>query len=588
MDERDAGDAGWPDPPAVSRRAFLRRAALIIAAAPAAGIVASCAAPAPAPTQAAASTGASATSLPIAQRPAPTLVRTATPPPPFELLEATIGDAQAAMQAGQLSAHELVQQYLTQIAALDQAGPQLRSILEVNPDALAIAHTLDAERQAGRVRGALHGIPILLKDNIDTADRQHTTAGSLALLGSQPAADATVVQRLRDAGAILLGKTNLSEWANFRSTHSSSGWSARGGQGKNPYNTAHNPCGSSSGSASAVAANFALVALGTETDGSIVCPAHANGVVGLKPTVGLTSRAGVIPISHTQDSVGVLARTVRDAAILLGALVGVDARDPATQASAGNLVGDYTQFLRPDGLRGARIGVARASYFGYSKEADAVAEAALRTLRAQGAVIVDPADIPTANLIAGDGSELTVMLYEFKHDLAVYLATRVPDSRQRDIPIMRTLADLIAFNDAHKAEEMPYFGQELFLQAEQKHDLTSPGYRRALETSRRIAREKGIDAVMDRFKLDALVAPTAQPAWPIDLAHGDQVTGGSSSAAARAGYPLITVPAGDAGGLPIGITFMGRAWSEPVLLRLAYAFEQATKARRPPNLPTVR
>ena len=510
---------------------------------------------------------------------------TTTPagPQAFVLEEATIADAQAAMAAGKLSARQLVEQYLARIEQIDWSGPELRSILEINPDAMEIADALDEERRTQGPRGPLHGIPILLKDNIDTDDQMLTTAGSLALPGTRPAPDATVARRLRDAGAVLIGKTNLSEWANFRSTRSSSGWSARGGQGRNPYLLPANPCGSSSGSASAIAANLAIAALGTETDGSIVCPAHANGVVGLKPTVGLTSRAGVIPISHSQDTVGPMARTVRDTAILLGALVGPDPRDPATTQRAGELHVDYMQFLDADGLRGARIGVPRQVYFGYSPEADAVVEEAIRTMRKLGATIVDPADIPTAELIAHGRDEYTVLLFEFKADLAAYLSTRVPDERHPGVPPMRSLADIIAFNEAHREEEMPYFGQEVFLMAEEKGDLRQEAYTSALAESRSLSRERGIDAVMDEHRLDALVAPTGGPAWTTDLEGGDRHSGGSSSPAAMAGYPLISVPAGYANGLPIGISFMGRAFAEPVLLRLAYAFEQATQARRPPH-----
>ena len=501
----------------------------------------------------------------------------------FVLEEATIADAQAAMSAGSLTARALVEQYLERIATLDHAGPELRSVIETNPDALEIADALDRERQRLGPRGPLHGIPILVKDNVDTDDRMQTTAGSLALLGTRPAQDATVAGRLRQAGAILLGKANLSEWANFRSSHSTSGWSTRGGQTRNPYLVTANPCGSSSGSGAAVAANLAMASLGTETDGSIVCPAHANGVVGLKPTVGLTSRAGVIPISHSQDTVGPMTRTVRDAALLLGVLAGEDPRDEATAASTGKSHADYVQFLDADGLRGARIGVPREVYFGYSPEADAIVEEAIHAMRDLGATVVDPADIPTARRIAESGAELTVLLYEFKADLDAYLRTRVKHEGS-DGPVVASLADVIAFNKAHAREEMPHFGQEAFIRAQRKGPLTTPAYQRALATSRRLAGKQGLDAVLDRLELDALVAPTGAPAWPTDLQHGDRHSGGSSSPAAMAGYPLVSVPAGFADGLPVGLTFMGRAWSEPVLLRLAYAFEQATAVRRPPRL----
>src|ERR671932_710245 len=441
--------------------------------------------------------------------------------PMFELEEATIADLQAAMEAQHITAQEIVRLYLGRIEAIDRSGPHLRSVIEINPDALEIAAELDRERRERGSRGPLHGIPILLKDNIDTADRMLTTAGSLALLGTRPAEDATGARKLRDAGAVILGKTNLSEWANFRSTHSVSGWSARGGKTRNPYVLDRNPCGSSSGSGVAIAANLGMVAIGTETDGSIVCPAHANGVVGIKPTVGLTSRAGIIPISHSQDSAGPHARTVRDAAIVLGALAGVDPRDPATEASTGRSHTDYTRFLDPDGLHGARIGVPRAVYFGYSPEADAIVNAAIATMEALGEIIVDPADIPTAEQIKDDPAELEVLLYEFKADLNAYLRSRVPDERPPGAAVVRTLAEAIAFNEAHAATEMPYFGQEIFLQAEEKGPLTDPAYRQPLATSRRLSRGEGIDAVMDKFNLDALVATKGQPAWATDTQHGD-------------------------------------------------------------------
>ena len=510
----------------------------------------------------------------------------ATPIAPFpELEEATIADLQAAMAAGRLTARDLVTRYIARIEAIDRSGPTLRSILELNPDALAIAATLDAERAAKGPRGPLHGIPILLKDNIDTADRMLTTAGSLALVGTRPTSDATVAARLRAAGAILLGKTNMSEWANFRSTHSSSGWSARGRQGKNPYALDRNPCGSSSGSAQAVAANLAAAALGTETDGSIVCPAHMCGIVGIKPTVGLTSRAGIIPIAHSQDSVGPMARTVADAAILLGVLTGPDPRDSATDASAGQAQADYTKYLDPNGLRGARIGVARAAYFGYNEETDLVIEAAIATLRGSGATIVDPADIPTADEIVTAPDEFEVLLYEFKADLNAYLATREPNPAHPTAPVARTLADVIAFNAGDAQDEMPYFGQEILLLAEEKGPLTEATYIAALAASQRRGRAAGLDAVLDEHKLDALIAPVTGPAFLTDLINGDLLAPGSTSAAAIAGYPLVTVPAGDVHGLPVGINFMGRAYSEPTLIRLAYAFEQATRARRIPRFP---
>jgi amidase len=497
----------------------------------------------------------------------------------FEFEEATLEDLQRRMAAGTLTARRLTAAYLSRIAALDRKGPALHHVIETSPDALSVAEALDAERRAKGARGPLHGIPILLKDNVDTADKMTTTAGSLALAGSIPPRDATVARKLREAGAVLLGKTNLSEWANIRSNRSSSGWSARGGQAKNPYVLDRNPCGSSSGSAAAVAANLCALAIGTETDGSIVCPSSANGIVGIKPTLGLVSRAGIIPIAHSQDTAGPMARTVRDAAVLLGALVGVDDRDLATADAASRGASDYTRFLDADGLRGARIGVVRKS-FGFNPRVDRLMEDALAEMVRRGAVLVDPAELPHAGEY--DDSELEVLLFELKADLAAYLRALGPSA-----PV-KTLADVIAFNDAHRAEEMPYFGQELFLKAEEKGPLTTPAYRDALEKNQRLARAEGIDAVMDQHRLDALVAPTGGPAWTTDLVNGDHFSGGSSTAPAVAGYPNINLPVGSIYGLPVGISFIGRAWSEPTLLKLAFAFEQATHFRRPPRfLPTV-
>jgi amidase len=507
--------------------------------------------------------------------------RAASAPPSaaFAFEEATLEDLQRRMSAGTLTSRRLTEAYLSRIAALDLQGPALHHVIEVNPDALAISGALDAERRAKGVRGPLHGIPILLKDNVDTADKTTTTAGSLALAGSIPPRDATVARRLREAGAVLLGKANLSEWANIRSTRSSSGWSARGGQARNPYVLDRNPCGSSSGSGGAVAANLCALAIGTETDGSIVCPASANGIVGIKPTLGLVSRAGIIPIAHSQDTAGPMARTVRDAAILLGAIAGADTRDAATAEAASRGRADYTGSLDADGLRGARIGVVRKS-FGFNPGVDRLMEDALAEMARRGAVLVDPADIPHAGEY--DESELEVLLYELKADLAAYLQALGPAA-----PV-KTLADVIAFNEAHRAEEMPYFGQELFLRAEEKGPLTTPAYREALEKNQRLSRTEGIDAVMDQHRLDALVAPTGGPAWTTDLVNGDHFSGGSSTAAAVAGYPNINVPAGEVYGLPVGISFFGRAWSEPTLIKLAFAFEQATRFRRPPRfLPTA-
>jgi len=495
--------------------------------------------------------------------------------PPFEYEEATIADLRKRMEEGSLTARQLTEAYLDRIEALDGEGPRLSQVLQTNPEALDMADRLDRERKAGNPRGPMHGIPVLLKDNIATADRMESAAGSVALVGSKPPRDAFVARRLREAGAILLGKTNLSEWANFRSSHSSSGWSGRGGQGRNPYALDRTPCGSSSGSGAAAAASFCTVAIGTETDGSVTCPANANSLVGIKPTLGLVSRSGIVPISHSQDTAGPMARTVTDAAILLGAMAGVDARDPATAKAKGHVENDYTRFLDANGLKGARIGVVRDHYFGYSPKADAIAEEALRALRDAGAVLVDPASIPTAGQW-GD-SEFEVLLYEFKADLNAYLSDLGPGA-----PV-HTLADVIAFNEDHAEREMPYFGQDIMEQAEAKGPLTEAAYTKALEKNHRLTRAEGIDKVMDEHRLDALVAPTSGPPWVIDLVNGDAGGGSFTSPAAVAGYPHITVPAGYTFGLPVGFSFVGRAWTEPTLLRLAYAFEQATKVRRAPT-----
>jgi len=496
----------------------------------------------------------------------------------FELDEATISDLQSGMASGKFTALELTKKYLARIEQIDAHGPELKSVLEVNPDAEALADAADKERKQSRVRGPLHGIPVLIKDNIDTADRMQTSAGSLALLGSKPRQDSFVVERLRAAGAVILGKTNLSEWANIRSSHSSSGWSGRGGQCKNPYALDRNPCGSSSGSGAAASANLCAVAIGTETDGSVVCPSSANGLVGIKPTLGLISRSGIIPIAHSQDTAGPMARTVRDAAILLSALTGVDPRDSATSDSSGKAETDYTKFLDPNGLRGARIGVAR-KYFGFSDAVDPLMNHLLDEMKRQGAEIVDPADLPSHGKF--DDTEFTVLLYELKADLNAYLANR-PGAPA-------TLKDIIDFNDRNGEKEMPYFGQDIFLKAEAKGPLSSKEYMDALEANHRLSRKEGIDAVMDQFKLDAIVAPTASPAWITDLVNGDHSVGGSSNAAAVAGCPDITVPAGFIFGLPVGISFFGRAWSEPTLLKIAYSFEQMTKVRKAPQfLATIK
>ena len=498
-------------------------------------------------------------------------------PSPFPLEEATSAQLQAWMTSGRYTARQLAELYLQRIDAIDRGGPALRSVIEVNPDALTIADALDAERRAGRPRGPLHGIPVLIKDNIDTADRMLTTAGSLALEGSRPSKDAFLVQRLRAAGAVILGKTNLSEWANFRSTHSSSGWSARGGQVKNPYALDRNPCGSSSGTGAAIAANLAAIGVGTETDGSIVCPSGANGLVGIKPTLGLISRTGIIPISHSQDTAGPMARTVADAAALLGVMAGVDPADPVTRTAGTRAAVDFSRHLDANALSGARIGVARKLYFGYSAAADRLVERAIADMKARGAVIVDPADIPTAAQL--DACEIDVLLYEFKADLNAYLAARGPAAA------VRSLQDLIAFNEREQAREMPYFGQELFVRAEAKGGLDSKEYLDALANNHRYARGEGIDQVLQQHRLDALVAPSGGLPWLTDFHKGDNAGGGFTSPAAVAGYPHITVPCGYAFGLPAGVSFVGTAWSEPALIRIAYAYEQASRMRRAPTYP---
>ena len=500
-----------------------------------------------------------------------------TPAKAFEFDETTIADLQRRMTAGEISAHSLTQAYLSRIREIDsrniQSSPGLNAVIEVNPDTLAIAAALDKERKAKGPRGPMHGIPVLIKDNIDTADHMQTTAGSLALVGSKPAQDSGVARKLREAGAVILGKTNLSEWANIRSSHSTSGWSGRGGQTHNPYALDRNPCGSSSGTGAGVSANLCTVGVGTETDGSIVCPSSANGIVGIKPTLGLISRAGIIPISHSQDTSGPMARTVRDAAILLGALAGSDPRDPATADANAKMQKDYTQFLDPNGLKGARIGVAR-KYFGFSDSVDALMNHLIDEMKSAGAVIVDPADLESFGKF--DDTELLVLMYELKADLNAYLASR-PDAQ------VHTLADVIAFNERNKDKEMPYFGQDLFLKAQEKGPLTEKEYVAAVAANHKLSREDGIDGVMDKFHLDAIVAPTGGPAWLTDLVDGDHSGGGSSNAAAVAGYPNINVPAGFIFGLPVGISFFGRAWSEPALLKIAYGFEQLVKARQAPQ-----
>lgn len=491
-----------------------------------------------------------------------------------ELDELTLTDLRAGQESGRFTAMSLTRKYLARIEAIDRKGPKLNSIIELNPDAEAIARDLDRERKAGRARGPLHGIPVLIKDNLDTADRMQTTAGSLALEGHVAKRDSFVAQKLREAGAVILGKTNLSEWANFRSGSSTSGWSSRGGQTNNPFALDRNPSGSSAGSGAAVSANLCAVAIGTETDGSIVSPATVCGIVGLKPTLGLISRSGIIPIAHSQDTAGPMTRTVADAAILLGALAGFDERDAVTRESAGKVPSDYAAILDPRGLQGARIGVARR-YLGFHPLVDKLMETAFAALKSEGATLIDPADLPTHGRFGG--AEFEVLLYEFKHDLNLYLGALGPEAR------VHSLTDVITFNEANGERVMPFFGQETMIRAQAKGPLTEPAYLEALASCRRMTRAEGIDAVMNEHKLDALIAPSSGPAHLTDHVNGDRGLGGSSSPAAVAGYPSITVPAGFVGGLPVGLSFFGRAWSEPTLIKLAYAFEQATKHRRTPT-----
>ncbi len=491
----------------------------------------------------------------------------------------TISSAQAEIAAGRLTARALTEHYLMRIRTLDADGPRVNSVIEINPDALALADASDAHRATGRAFGPLHGMPILLKDNIDTGDRMSTSAGSLALADNRARRDAAVAARLRASGAVILGKTNLSEWANFRSTHSSSGWSGRGGQTKNPHVLDRSPCGSSSGSGAAVAADFCIAAVGTETDGSVICPASLNGIVGLKPTVGLVSRTGIIPISASQDTAGPMARTVRDAALLLNGMIGRDPADSAMRGAPASLPTDYTRTLDPDGLKGLRIGVAR-NHFGFDTRVDVLMEDAIRLMRERGAVIVDNANVPNADKYGGEENE--VLQYEFKAGLNAYLGA-LPAS----IPV-HSLAELILWNEKNHDRELQWFGQEIFTASQKRGPLGSQAYRRARDTCIRLSRREGIDQVLRRTRCDMLIGPTGGPAWTIDLVTGDHFGGGVSSAPAVAGYPHLTVPAGRVAGLPIGLSFFGPAWSEPMLFRAGFAFEQATSHRvRPTFSPTV-
>jgi amidase len=538
---------GKPDKSGFTRRGFLKAGALGTAAA-LAGSGPSC-------------------------RPAGTREGGAWRIPSFELEEKTLEELGAGLKSGEWTCRRLAELYMERIAALDKEGPGVNAVLELNPDALRAAEQMDRELKEGLWRGSLHGIPILIKGNIDTADGMTTAAGSLALLDSKPSRDAFIVRRLQRAGAVILGKANLSEWANFRSTRSSSGWSSQGGQTKNPYALDRNPSGSSSGSAAGLSANFCAVAVGTETDGSVVSPSSLCGVVGIKPTIGLVSRNGIIPIAHSQDTAGPMGRTVADAASLLYAMAGKDADDPASSSLADRLMQGYKSLLDGGGLKGARIGVARRQ-FGFHEKVDRLMEEVIAALKSEGAVIFDPAEITPEE---GYGNaEWEVLLYEFKADIKAYL-----DSRPQSA--VKSLADLIAFNEEHRAEVMPFFEQELFLMAEKKGDLTTPDYLEKLARCRRLSREEGIDKALKDHKLDAVIAPTDGPAWKTDLVTGDHYLGGSSTPAAVSGYASITVPAGHVFGLPVGVSFIGGAFSEPRLITLAYAFERATKHRRPPK-----
>jgi len=501
-----------------------------------------------------------------------------TPSKPFELEEMTVAELRAGLASGRFTSQQLVEMYSQRIADIDKQGPAINAVIEMNPDAMAMAQKADQERKAGGARGPMHGIPVLIKDNIATGDKMSTSAGSLALKDAKSPKDSFVAAQLRKSGAIILGKTNLSEWANIRSSHSSSGWSARGGQTKCPYALDRNPSGSSSGTGSAISANECAVGIGSETDGSIVSPACSNGLVGIKPTVGLIGRTGIIPISRTQDTAGPMARTVADAAALLTVLATVDPDDAAAKDSVGKAQ-DYLRALDPNGLKGARLGVLR-KYAGESIKVDALFADALKVLKAAGAEIIDPVEVATFGKF--EDKEFQVLLYEFKADLAGYFKWFGPSSP------MKSLADVIDFNNKHAAEEMPYFGQEVFLQAQEKGPLTTEEYVKAVADCRKFSREEGIDATMSKHKLDAIICPTGTAAWPTDLVNGDGGYASSSTLAAVAGYPHITLPMGYVLGMPVGISFFGRAWSEATLIKYAYAFEQKTKWRKAPKfLPTV-
>jgi amidase len=506
---------------------------------------------------------------------APAASTSTAPASPDAVEELSLGDIAAAFADGRLSSQQLTQSYLTRIDKLDRRGTSLGSVIETNPRALEIASALDAERKAHGARGPLHGVPVLVKDNVETSDHMMSTAGSLALKGWYAPQDAPLVERLRAAGAVILGKSNLSEWANFRSSHSISGWSGRGGQCRNPYATDRTPSGSSSGSAVAVSANLCAIAVGTETDGSIVGPASINGIVGLKPTVGLVSRRGIVPISHSQDTAGPLTRSVRDAAVMLGILAGLDSADPASAAVGDRFQSDYARYVDAKGLNGARLGIAR-KFFADSAPLNSFLDTCIATLKAAGAVIVDPADLPMHG--STGAAEQEVMLYEFKTGLNAYLK-RLPPT----LPV-RSLSALIRFNEDHKNSEMPLFDQELLRQAEAKGPLSEKAYQDARAACLKATRSNGIDAVLAQHKLDAIVTLTSGPAWLIDTVNGDSDTGGCSSPAAIAGYPHITVPAGLFRGLPVGLSFFGTAFSEPTLIRLGSGFEAVAHGRTPPRV----